>query len=143
MGGININNQKLLKIWAWKFNPKLSGIDTFFSALARSSDLITIHQLQPKQNGLKFSWELLDCVQERGKLKCGLCFTVLSLLQPIFSNNINELIPEDHVFLCNIRLSRPVDRTIPIERRADVATFWFYKDEKRIKYRKIITSICK
>ena len=117
-GAININNQKLLKLWEWKFNPKFSGMDSFFSALASyvvARSYYYLHQLHPKGSGLKFSLGFLDYVQERMKLQCGLCFTV-------FSRTIKLTYSENLVFLRNTLLFRrihlylvdwPVDRTIP------------------------------
>ena len=83
-----------------------------------------------------------------------------------FSIKINGLIPENHVVLRNTWHSLlaypyvvdcPVDRAIPYGQnsffsrtnrmwnslRTEIVIFWLIRDEKGVKYRKIITGVCK
>ena len=118
MGGINFNNKKLLKLWAW--------IDTFSVPwfLTWGQDLLIL--LLFTSVTFEREWITMDYFSNTYKKEQSCNLTYVSLFyhyyNRFFLNDISELIPESHVFLCNIRLSRqadpyvvdwPVDRTIP------------------------------
>ena len=177
-----LKSQKLLKYWSWC----LLTCRHIFQCLIflRRGKIFwstSLHHIRCKKNGIQ-----LSCV--------GRCLNVyFDVTDGRVSNSINSLvhrynlarislfyryyngfclskirglIAENHVFLCNNRLSWQTHLYVvdcPLERkfhdkqnsfsrrsirmwnspRAEVVISWFLKDEKCIKYRNIITCVCK
>ena len=97
MGGISISNQSF-----WSFERDNFGGGKIFWCY------YYLQQLHRKENGLQFSRVGTSRLSYRKEQSCNV--TCISLFQHyynrFFSNDINELIPEDHVFLCDTRICR-------------------------------------